>query len=294
MKRIFIAVLALLAVAVAVPAVASAAPWDGGPNVRSNVEQKLHDISVKYPQSNGRFEYVCLSPTEWPQLIRDDPDNVWGVVFPYNAPTVTWLAPQTCQGLERLMLGKNGSKMCQTGTNPIFETRTEQVPYWTTERRKVASMKRVWVTKNGRRVLTSRNVVAWKTVKVKRYRDVATQVQTGEEPVLTQCSDWMSVLFGGQTAAHETMHMFGQHNEAVAECHGMQNLGFWVQELSGDSAFGSEAANDYWTFYQGVRINDPEYGTPQCYAGGPLDISPADGQWPQIVATESPNSRPLG
>jgi hypothetical protein len=284
MKRIFIAVLAVLAAAGALPAVANAAPWDGGPDVRSTVEQKLHDISLKYPESNGRFEYVCLSPTEWPQLIREDPNNVWGVVFPYDAPTVAWLAPHTCQGVERLMLGKNGSKICQTGTNPIFETTTERVPYWATERKKVASLKRVWLTKDGKRALTSRKVVAWKTVKVKRYRDVESQVQTGEEPVFTQCPDWMDVLFAGQTVPHETMHMFGQGNEAIAECHGMQNLAFWVQELSGDSNFGREAADDYWAFYKSVRINDPDYGTTQCYPGGPLDLAPADSQWPQYVA----------
>ena len=115
-----------------------------------------------------------------------------------------------------------------------------------------------------------KRVTRWKTVKVQRTRYVVVSVKIGSEPVYAICADWEDALFGAQTASHETMHLLGIRDEAVAECYGMQTLAYWVWKLSGDEAFAKEASLDYWTDYQANRPGT-EYGHPGCYAGGPLD-----------------------
>ncbi len=277
--------LVFISVAVAaltVTAVAQAEPWDGGLSVRSNVEQKLVEVGATYPNSGGRFDYVCVDPANWAMFgskLAFDPTYTWGFVSPRISTTQTFLSPQACKGIERVIAGKIGSKQCQTGETPVYGTVVKQQPYWTNVRRKVSEWKRVTVVKNGVRTQVRKRVTRWKTVRVKRTREVFVQEQTGSEPVYATCTDWQRVLFGAQTAPHETMHLLGVHDESLAECYGMQDLAYWVYKLSGDAAFAKEAALDYWADYQATRPGTP-YGNPGCYAGGPLDLSPTDGQWP--------------
>jgi hypothetical protein len=261
-----------------------AAPWDGGPDVRSAVEQKLYEVGASYPESGGRFEYVCLSAEEWVNLMAasgTDALDTLGVVFPYLAPHIAWLSPLTCLGVERIMLGRNGAKMCQSGVEELYTEDWQSETYWTTARRQVVNWKRVWVKKNGKRTAVKKRTVRWKTVRVQRERQVLVRTKTGERPVFgALCSDWRETLVFSEVPAHETMHLFGVLDEAVAECFAMQDVAYWVWKLTGDSEFAKEVATDYWGYYQERVAPDAVYGSPDCYAGGPLDQSPADGKWP--------------
>jgi hypothetical protein len=281
-----LAVVALLALALA--AVAQAEPWDGGPSVRSNVEQKLYETGATFSSSGGRWEYYCADPTSWGTLgaqLGFDTNNTWGFVqFAY--PNIAWLSPQACKAIERVMNGRIGSKACQTGETPVFTDDVEARAYWTTERKRVPGWKRISVVKNGKRQQVMKPVVRWKTVRVQRWRDVPVRVQIGTEPVYAPCSDWELVLFGAQTASHETFHMLAQHDEGVTECYGMQNLAYWVWKLSGDDVFAKEAAADYWAWYQAHRPGTG-YGNPGCYPGGALDLDPTNPEWPTFIGSTS-------
>ena len=268
--------------ALTVTAVAQAEPWDGGLDYRSSLEQKLHDIGATYETSGGRFEYVCVDPANWADMgskLGFDTGNVWGFVQPLISTVHTYLSPQACKGLERVMAGRFGSKECQTGETPVYEDVLETKSYMANVRRRVTEWKRVTVVKNGVRTQVRKRVTRWKTVKVKRTRDVTVSVYRGTEPIYATCADWKDVLFGGQVAPHETMHLLGIHDEGVAECFGMQNLAYWVWKLSGDTDFAQEASQDYWAWYQANRTGT-EYGHPGCYAGGSLDLDPSTPEWP--------------
>jgi hypothetical protein len=283
MSKVALLLPALAAVLVAAPVAAAAAPWDGGPTVRSAVEQKLDDVGASLAGPRGPWEYVCESPDEWAQLIApDDPAEVWGAVFPEAAPNIAWLSPQSCLGVERVIAGKVGSKACHTGDEPRYEWRDVKQKYWATVRKQVPRLKRVTITRNGTRRVTTRKVMEWRTVRVQRTRIVSRQAQVGTTPLYGTCSDWAAVLFGAQTAAHETIHLVGVGDEAVAECYGMQILGLWVWLLSGDQAFGAESAADYWTWYQAHRPGT-DYGSYDCVPGGALDLDVSHGEWPVFV-----------
>ena len=122
--------LGFIAVAVAaltVTAAAQAEPWDEGLDYRSNVEQKLHDVGATYETSGGRFEYVCVDPANWADLgakLEFDTSNTWGFVHPLISATHTFLSPQACKGIERVIAGSIGSKQCQTGGDPYTEMRS--------------------------------------------------------------------------------------------------------------------------------------------------------------------------
>jgi hypothetical protein len=260
----------MLALIAAGAAQAAGEPWEGGLEVPSAVEQKLHDIVVSNDPNASGFEYICLSPEEWAGVDPpEDESDIWGFVAYEQAPTLAWLAPQTCLGVQRLMLGRNGAKMCQSGERPVYETQARDQEYWR------------WVKK--RKLVKTKPTRVWKTIKVrvKATRVVYVQVQTGVEPLYdVQCADWKDVLFAGQVVAHETIHMYGELNEAAAECYGLQDLAWWVYELSGrDSVFGIEAGVEYAADYAAETINDPVYGSPECRYQGALDQSP-ENEWP--------------
>ncbi len=235
-----------------------------------------------YEESGGGWEYVCVDPANWADLgskLAFDTGNVWGFVHPLISTTHTFLSPQACKGIERVMVGRIGSKQCQIGEILVYEDMIEPTSYRTSVRRKVSEWKRVTVVKNGVRKRVPKRVTRWKTVKVERTRDVVVRVKSGSEAIHVTCADWKDLLFGAQTASHETMHLLGIGDEAVAECFGMQHLAFWVYKLTGDGDFAKVASQDYWADYQATRPGTPS-GHPGCYAGGPLDLSPTDGEWP--------------
>jgi hypothetical protein len=78
--------------------------------------------------------------------------------------------------------------------------------------------------------------------------------------------------------SHESVHMAGEHNEALTDCRAMQ-LDTQVAEALG--ATPSSAHTLAAAYYAQVYPQMPSaYTNPGCHAGGPLDTSPGDGVWP--------------
>ena len=84
-----------------------------------------------------------------------------------------------------------------------------------------------------------------------------------------------------QTLVHESIHLKGDPVEANAECYGMQYLAYAAQQL-GDAPDDAAAIAQYYAtlIYPSRRTQAPDYWSPECRAGGALDLTPNDGVWP--------------
>ena len=84
-----------------------------------------------------------------------------------------------------------------------------------------------------------------------------------------------------QTLVHEPIHLKGDPVEADAECYGMQYLAYAAQQL-GDAPEDAAAIAQYYAtlLYPPRRTQAPDYWSPECRAGGALDLTPNDGVWP--------------
>ena len=77
--------------------------------------------------------------------------------------------------------------------------------------------------------------------------------------------------------AHESFHLRGIKDEAVAECYAMQEVPRVARALGGSEADAHEmAAAVYALTYPGMP---PQYRSSDCRPGGPLDRHPGGG-WP--------------
>ncbi len=79
------------------------------------------------------------------------------------------------------------------------------------------------------------------------------------------------------TVAHESQHLRGVANEALAECYGMQHAPAVASTLGIDRAYARLALQAYWAVYPN---RPPTYRTDACYDGGPLDLHPRSHVWP--------------
>ena len=76
---------------------------------------------------------------------------------------------------------------------------------------------------------------------------------------------------------HESMHMSGTTNEAIAECHGMQHDTAMAEDLGAPPAAAHALAVAYW---RTVYPNMPDgYTSSDCRPGGSLDLHLADAPW---------------
>lgn len=247
-------------------------PWVGGPDVHTPLEQKLAQAGIAWigsdmPTPAIEFDYVCLSPEEW-AAVNDG--ETWGFVADEVDPHAAWLSPRTCTALQRLLLGRNGAKMCASGSRPIFAKEPRYKTVWR------------WVNKVEHVKQGSKWV--WKTtrVRVRKFKRVEVTVRQGTEVLYERpCPDYTSdVLEGVQTVSVMSQYMWGGvDSTAEAECYGLQNIRWFVFQLVGDDAFAKEANLDYLAYYNGSVIQDPVYGSPECRQGGSLDLTPNDA-WP--------------
>jgi hypothetical protein len=77
---------------------------------------------------------------------------------------------------------------------------------------------------------------------------------------------------------HETDHIAGVDNEAVATCDGMQRVDEVARHLGADERYARRLALAYWAR---VYPNEPtRYQSIRCGPDRPLDRSPGDGVWP--------------
>jgi hypothetical protein len=90
------------------------------------------------------------------------------------------------------------------------------------------------------------------------------------------------------TLAHESMHLRGWADEATAQCYGIQEVAYTVEQLGGTAAEGQAVAS----FMLAVQGGMPEeYQSGECRAGGQLDLHPDT----QAFPTEpSPGPPPAG
>lgn len=76
---------------------------------------------------------------------------------------------------------------------------------------------------------------------------------------------------------HESMHMSGTTNEAIAECHAMQHDTSMAEDLGAPPAAAHALAITYW---RTVYPNMPDgYTSSDCRPGGSLDLHLPDAPW---------------
>jgi hypothetical protein len=76
---------------------------------------------------------------------------------------------------------------------------------------------------------------------------------------------------------HESMHMSGTTNEAIAECHAMQYDTAMAEDLGAPAAAAHALAVSYWRV---VYPNMPDnYTSGDCRPGGPLDLHLPGAPW---------------
>ncbi len=90
------------------------------------------------------------------------------------------------------------------------------------------------------------------------------------------------------TLTHESMHMRGWADEAVAQCYAIQEVAFTVEQLGGSRAEGVAVAR-YALAMQPYMPTD--YQSSDCVAGGSLDLHP---DTPAFPAEVDPTPLPPG
>jgi hypothetical protein len=80
------------------------------------------------------------------------------------------------------------------------------------------------------------------------------------------------------TLAHESMHVSGIRNEAIAECYGMQRIRATAVGLGRTAHEGRYLATLFWRHWYSWL--PPGYRSRECRKGGPLDLHPRSEVWP--------------
>jgi hypothetical protein len=200
--------------------------------------------------------------------------------------------PSACTYLVQFARATTKPTKCSVDTKQA-QTSYKTVRYKATVR--VRAKKRVhvngtWVTRS---VWVRRTV--WKT----KRAPVTTYVTVPE-------SYWESYLqyaWGVLAITHEASHLHGDMGvlvppgyvnagqwagyadyEARAECHGMQYIAYAARQLGDTADDAQDIAQFYFDIYypteKGVVVRGNTYWSADCYAGGPLDLTPNDGVWP--------------
>lgn len=86
------------------------------------------------------------------------------------------------------------------------------------------------------------------------------------------------LAYGAFVLAHETDHILGVDDEAIATCDGLQNVALVARGLGADAAYARKLADAYW---EDLYPQEPaDYRTLRCGPNRPLDHSIGDGAWP--------------
>jgi hypothetical protein len=86
------------------------------------------------------------------------------------------------------------------------------------------------------------------------------------------------IAYGVLVLAHETDHVAGVEDEALATCDGAQNVAKVARLLGAGRGYAQRLAEAYWRDV--YEEEPPDYRSPRCGPGRPLDHSPGDGVWP--------------
>jgi hypothetical protein len=114
----------------------------------------------------------------------------------------------------------------------------------------------------------------------------------GDDPAAYACSQRANDIAEAlMTLAHESMHLRGWADEATAQCYGLQELAFTVERLGGSPAEGVAVTN-YMLSLQPFLPED--YQSPECAAGGSLDLHPETPPFPTEAVPAPPPSALFG
>jgi hypothetical protein len=109
----------------------------------------------------------------------------------------------------------------------------------------------------------------------KLKRRVCVALNRFAERPTTADTDQLSAL---NTLAHESWHLAGVQSEAKTQCRAMQTIATVAIRLGAEPMFAQLLAERFeHELTAGLR---PEYQTPACHDGGPLDLRPGDPVWP--------------
>jgi hypothetical protein len=97
-----------------------------------------------------------------------------------------------------------------------------------------------------------------------------------DRPTASEALDRLA--YGAFVLAHETDHIVGVDDEAIATCDGLQNIERVARALGADDAYARKLADAYWDDL--YPQEPPAYRTIACGPNRPLDRTPGDGRWP--------------
>ncbi|MFL5944560.1 MAG: hypothetical protein ACJ74D_06885 [Gaiellaceae bacterium] len=80
------------------------------------------------------------------------------------------------------------------------------------------------------------------------------------------------------TLAHESFHLRGVAEEAVAECYSLQNIAFVAERLGLDTATAGRVQK--WVYLKGYPNEPDEYRSEECRDGGEFDLRPRSPEFP--------------
>jgi hypothetical protein len=106
------------------------------------------------------------------------------------------------------------------------------------------------------------------------------------DPAATACSEQANDMAEALvTLAHESMHMRGWADEAIAQCYALQEVAFTVEQLGGSPQEGAAVAG-YLLSLQPFMPTD--YQSSECAPGRLLDLHPETKAFPTEVVTGPP------
>lgn len=94
----------------------------------------------------------------------------------------------------------------------------------------------------------------------------------------TDGGDSLRVARAVHVLAHESFHLAGIRNEAEADCLGLQRTAFVGEKLGASPEEARSFAEI--ALVDRARTAPPEYRSPACFDGGPLDLDRASSVWP--------------
>lgn len=218
-------------------------PSSGGTAVTTPIEAAAGAIASHVA---GRPVSVrCESDADWPGLADA---TVLGFVSFFDSAPVDFaeLSPDVCRSLQSFAAADAKPTKCTTVTRVVRRVRRRRT--YTTATNPAGPC-----FVNGREL--SRNGPFWNA-----YFNTAEALQT---------------------LVHESIHLKGDPVEADAECYGMQWISYAAQQL-GDTPDDANAIAQWYAarLYPQRQTADPAYWSPECKAGGALDLTPSDGVFP--------------
>jgi hypothetical protein len=225
-----------------------------------------------------------------------------GGLFVSSSPGME-LSPVACEHLWRYAKATGKPTKCvatktRTATTTMTVRRREHIDLPLTKRVRVDGrlvtrtlVVRKWVWRSWKETRT-----ATRTVRVGRvpcYRPAVAGGVRVASPA-AGAREYFSYVFAIETLAHESIHLLDltagksldpvatpQLAESRADCLGMQNIARVAVAL-GASADDAESMTTYFLerVYPLRNTENPDYWSPDCTAGGPLDQTPDDGIWP--------------